>query len=173
MPWALLPLRNGRPLDQHTIISLEKPIGRRGLLESTWKACKCGGTCRFCEPTTKAWATVLSRQLLRTLSGDTLQVRGVNAHRIVRIDGKRVFPPCNDWTGNLELMEGMYLTLKTDDSPEAVLEYKVVKETFQCHREGEASDADHHKGVEEDISGTAESKKGSELKTCFSRVGSI
>lgn len=134
MSWALTPLRNGRPLDQHTLVSLETPIGRRELLESTWDACKCGGTCAFCEPT-KASATVLSRQMFR-IFGDVLQVRGINAHGMVRIDGKTVFRPSPDWSGNLKLKEGMLLTLKYDALPEAVLEYRIVKETVgreTCH----------------------------------------
>ena len=128
MPWALIPLRNNQPLGSNTIISLEKPVGRRELLEGIWKACGCqSGTCDTCS--TLAWGkSALSRQLLRVFGDDALQVRGSNAHRIVRIHGKPVFEVGNrEWSGNLKLKEGMLLTLQRDDVPEAVLEYRVTK----------------------------------------------
>lgn len=132
-PCRLYPLRRGKRLRYSSCAYIEEGIvGRRELLECCWKACgyRCHPKKKLCSDCAKIqeWAIRgLSRQMLR-ISHSHLQIKGMNALDIVRVNGKKLSIPegnPHEWAGSVTLQTGMLLTLKRDDFPDAALEFDI------------------------------------------------
>ena len=185
MCWSLIPLRDGKRLDESTCIRLSSSdedddpiiIGRKELLQGTWRACHgCWDkACPQCVPTS-AWATVfVSRFMLRCCDHDEyLEIGGINARRLVRINHEPVGVMSirnpakeeEEWTPvtRLPIQENMILSLVHDENPDAVLEFRVVKtmpesdDAASCRQDEEEESVCHTQNATQQTNGNDASR---------------